>query len=59
VIDERHQRCADCGGKDLLEYDHDPPYRVSLRTHTDEIHRRCPSCHDRKTRAERSRYRLE
>ena len=59
VIDERHQRCAGCGGKELLEYDHDPPYRVSLRTHTDEMNRRCPSCHDRKTRAERSRYRPE
>lgn len=45
VVDEKNPQCVDCGGTELLEYDHRPPYRTSRRTHTDELFRRCPLCH--------------
>lgn len=45
VVDERDPRCVDCGGTELLEYDHQPPYRITKRTHTDELTRRCHGCH--------------
>lgn len=48
VVDERDPRCVDCGATELLEYDHDPSFAVTGRTHTDELHRRCPRCHDRR-----------
>lgn len=45
VVDEQQPRCVDCGGTELLEYDHEPDYQITKRTHTDEIARRCPRCH--------------
>ena len=45
VVDERDPRCVDCGGTELLEYDHQPPYCITKRTHTDELARRCHRCH--------------
>jgi hypothetical protein len=45
VVDERNPRCVDCGGTELLEYDHQPPYSITKRTHTDELARRCHGCH--------------
>ncbi len=50
VVDERHPRCVDCGGTELLEYDHEPPFSVTGHTHTDELTRRCSQCHDRRHR---------
>jgi hypothetical protein len=50
VVDERSPRCIDCGGTELLEYDHQPPFAVSGRTHTDELVRRCSGCHRRRHR---------
>ncbi len=54
VIDERDRNCVDCGGTELLEYDHDPEYEVSGHTHTDETFLRCPRCHTRRHRRDRS-----
>ncbi len=48
VVDERDPRCVDCGGTELLQYDHDPDYEITKRTHTDELTRRCPQCHTRR-----------
>jgi hypothetical protein len=45
VVDERQPRCVDCGGSELLEYDHDPDYEVSHHTVVDELYRRCWRCH--------------
>lgn len=45
VVDERDPRCVDCGGTELLQYDHQPDYEISGRTHTDELARRCARCH--------------
>ena len=45
VVDERDPRCVDCGGTELLQYDHDPDYEITKHTHTDELARRCPRCH--------------
>lgn len=48
VVDERDKRCIDCGGTELLQYDHDPEYEITQRTHTDELFLRCPRCHARR-----------
>ncbi len=48
VVDEREPRCVDCGGTELLEYDHQPAYSISGQTHTDELVRRCAACHRRR-----------
>jgi hypothetical protein len=45
VVDERQPCCVDCGGTDLLEYDHDPEFAVSRHTVIDELYRRCWRCH--------------
>lgn len=45
VVRERDQGCVDCGARNLLEFDHDPPYAVSGRTVIDELHLRCWTCH--------------
>ena len=45
VVDERDPRCVECGGAELLQYDHQPDYDISKRTHTDELTRRCARCH--------------
>ena len=52
VVDERDPRCVDCGATDLLEYDHDPAYPVSRRTHTDELYPRCNRCHRRRHKSQ-------
>ena len=45
VVKERHRRCVDCGSHDLLEYDHNPPFELTGRTHVDELELRCAPCH--------------
>lgn len=45
VVKERDRRCVDCGGSDLLEYDHLPEFAVSRRTVIDELRLRCAACH--------------
>lgn len=45
VVKERDRRCVDCGGSELLEYDHVPEYLASGRTVADELQLRCAACH--------------
>lgn len=40
----RHE-CIDCQSTELLELDHNPPYRLSRRTVTHELEPRCAPCH--------------
>ncbi len=48
VVSERcgHQ-CVDCGRRQLLEYDHTPPFERTGHTVTDELTLRCAPCHQR------------
>ncbi len=52
VVSERcgHQ-CVDCGRRQLLEYDHTPPYEQTGHTSTAELTLRCAPCHQRTTAA--------
>ena len=53
VVMETHgHECVDCQSPELLELDHNPPYRQTLRTVTDELEPRCAPCH-------RARHRLD
>jgi len=53
VVMETHgHECVDCQSTELLELDHNPPYRQTLRTVTDELEPRCAPCH-------RARHRLD
>ena len=46
VVDERHgNRCSVCGGADLIDYDHVPPFSESHRTIVDELDPKCRMCH--------------
>ena len=45
VVDERQPACIDCGGTELLEYDHVPEFETSTRTLVDELEHRCAKCH--------------
>ena len=45
VVRERDRGCVDCGGKQLLTYDHNPDYAISQRTVVDELEVRCAPCH--------------
>lgn len=48
VVKERDRTCIDCGSPNLLEYDHNPEYRVSRHTVVDELELRCAVCHQRR-----------
>jgi hypothetical protein len=49
VVHERAQgRCVDCGGTDLIQYDHDPDYETTQRTVVDELVCRCGPCHHKR-----------
>ena len=48
VVKERDGSCLDCGSRDLLEYDHVPPYEKSGHTIVDELELRCAQCHHRR-----------
>ena len=45
VVTERDRRCVDCGGHDLLEFDHVPEFAISGHTYVDELQLRCAACH--------------
>ena len=45
IVKERDRTCIDCGRHELLEYDHNPPYAQTQRTHTKELDLRCGPCH--------------
>ncbi|MGI9611377.1 MAG: HNH endonuclease [Acidimicrobiales bacterium] len=45
IVKERDRCCVDCGRRDLLQFDHDPPYDQSKRTIVDELRLRCAPCH--------------
>ncbi len=45
VVKERDRRCVDCGGSDLLEYDHVPDFSISNQTVVDCLQLRCAACH--------------
>lgn len=45
VVKERDQVCVDCGRRDLLQYDHDPPFEESQQTVIEELVLRCAPCH--------------
>lgn len=48
VVKERDRTCVDCGGSELLEYDHDPTYETTGHTVVEELHLRCAVCHRRR-----------
>jgi hypothetical protein len=52
VVRERDQACVDCGSRDLLTFDHKPPFESSQRTLVDELELRCAPCHWRRTAEE-------
>ena len=45
VVKERYRVCVDCGGTDILQYDHVPDFSVSGHTIVDELELRCAVCH--------------
>jgi len=45
VVKERDEACVDCGRGDLLQYDHNPPFRHTGHTLTTELKLRCAPCH--------------
>ena len=47
-VKERDRSCIDCGRQDLLEYDHNPPYRQTRHTVVEELELRCAPCHRRR-----------
>ncbi len=48
VVRERDRVCVDCGSTELLEFDHEPPWRDTGRTSTEDLRLRCGPCHRRK-----------
>ena len=48
VVKERDQVCRDCGSRELLEYDHVPPFGETDHTLVDELELRCAPCHARR-----------
>jgi hypothetical protein len=55
VVKERDRVCVDCGGGELLEYDHDPDFEISQHTLVEELRLRCCNCHHDRHRKEGSR----
>lgn len=49
-VKERDRTCCDCGSRELLEYDHNPPHEETGHTVTGELELRCASCHHRRHR---------
>ncbi len=51
VVNERYRnQCVDCGRRQLLQYDHTPPFEQTRHTQTNELTLRCAPCHQRTTR---------
>lgn len=49
-VKERDRTCRDCGGRELLQYDHDPAHEETGHTLTGELELRCAPCHHRRHR---------
>lgn len=47
-VKERDRHCVDCGGSELLEFDHKPPFRQTQHTVVEELELRCAPCHQRR-----------
>ena len=45
VVRERDRACVDCGGTELLEFDHVPSFEETAHTVVDELELRCWRCH--------------
>ncbi|MEZ5283045.1 MAG: DUF222 domain-containing protein [Acidimicrobiales bacterium] len=45
LVKARDRVCVDCGRRDLLEYDHNPPHSSTGHTLTTELRLRCAACH--------------
>ena len=45
VMETHNHECIDCHSTDLLELDHNPPYRETGHTITHELEPRCAPCH--------------
>ncbi len=45
VMETHNHECIDCHSTDLLELDHNPPYRETGHTVTHELEPRCAPCH--------------
>lgn len=56
VVKERDRVCVDCGSRDLLEYDHVPPFEETGHTIIDELLLRCAPCHRRRHEQEPARH---
>ena len=52
VLEAHNHECVDCQSPDLLELDHNPPYRQTRRTVTTELEPRCAPCHRARHRRE-------
>ncbi len=51
VVNEQHNhQCTNCGRRQLLQYDHTPPYQQTRHTKTTELTLRCAPCHQQTTR---------
>lgn len=50
VMEAHRHECVDCQSTDLLELDHNPPWRQTLHTVTDELEPRCAPCHRARSR---------
>ncbi len=55
VLEAHRHECVDCQCTELLELDHNPPYRESLRTVTSELEPRCAPCHRARHRFDEER----
>lgn len=51
VVTERDRSCVDCGGTDLIHFDHTPEFEQSRRTVIDELELRCAPCHRKRHRS--------
>lgn len=52
VMEAHRHECVDCQSTDLLEIDHNPPWRQTRHTVTDELEPRCAPCHRARSRVD-------
>ena len=52
VLEAHNHECVDCQSPDLLELDHNPPYRQTRHTVSTELEPRCAPCHRARHRRE-------
>ncbi len=53
VLEAHNHECVDCQSTDLLELDHNPPFRQTKHTVTSELEPRCAPCHRTRHRRDR------